>query len=392
MFTRPVSGALVIILAILLHGSTAHAQSLTSRLTLLLTEQKPTGDFVPDTSAAVVTLTTVAGLFGVELTTIPVTSSSGGFVYQLNPNLGIIGRASNGFGPFYTESVLRGGKGQTGFGIRLQYSNFKTLQGADLRSGTFPTNATRLTGAAEPFSVDLLRLKLEARSAFIVGSYGLTERLSVGASLPIVNVRFSGDRVRALNGVSTLQSAQSGSATGLGDVAAHGRMRILGHSARGLSIGADVRFPTGREEDLLGAGKSAGRGLIIASYEDGALAVHVNGGYGVGGVTREVFWSGATTFAPSSRITLIGEIIGRRLNKLSRLKDVYEPYPGLAELETMRWLPVERGIDTTFVVVGTKWNVLRSWLLNANALIRLTDTGLRSRITPTISLDFDFQR
>ena len=391
MFTRALFGS-VALTAFIVQPSVARAQSLTALLTQLLTEQRPTEDFVPDASAAMVTLSTVAGLFAVELTTIPVTSSSGGFVYRLNPNIGIVERASNGFGPFFTESVLRGGRGQTGFGVRLQYARFDTLQGADLRSGTFPTNATRLTGAAEPFSVELLRLKLEARSAFVVGSYGLTERLSVGGSVPVVNVRFTGDRYRALNGVSTLQSAQSGSATGLGDVAVHARMRLFGHSARGLALGGDVKFPTGREEDLLGTGKHAGRFLVIGSYEDNRLAVHLNGGYGIGGVTREVFWSGATTFAPAARLTLIGEIIGRRLSKLSRLQDVYEPYPGLAELETMRWLPVDRGLETTFVVAGAKWNIARSWLLNANALIRLTDTGLRSRITPSISLDFDFQR
>jgi hypothetical protein len=389
--SRPVFLA-VVTAGLLLVASNARAQSVTALLTRLLTEQQPTSDFEPDQNAHIVTLTTVAGLFSVELTTIPITSSSGGFVYRLNPSLGTVGRASNGFGPFFTESVLRGGRNQTGFGIRLQHASFDSLQGADLRSGTFPTNATRLTGAAEPFSVELLRLKLETSTAFFVGSYGVTNWLSVGGSLPVVHLRASGNRVRALNGVNTLQSSVSGTATGLGDVALHARARIAGHGARGIAIGADVRFPTGREEDLLGTGKTATRALVIGSWEDGRLAVHINGGGAVGGLTDELFWSGATSFAPWSRLTIVGEIIGRRLSELSRLKDVYEPYPGLANLETMRWVPIERGIDTTFVVIGSKWNVARSWLFNAGVLIRLTDNGLRSRVTPTVSLDFDFQR
>jgi hypothetical protein len=382
----------LVVFAILTHGANAPAQTLTGRLSNLLTEQQPSSVFTPDAAAAAVTRDTVAGLFSIELATLPVASSSGGFVYRLNRSLGSVERASNGFGPFFTESVLRGSREQTGISLRYQAASFKSLQGADLTSGTFPTNATRLTGAAEPFSVDSLQLNLDARTVSVVGGFGISDRLSIGGTVPITNVRFRGQRVRSLNGLSTLQSSQAGSSTGLGDISVQGRYRLIDHGVRGVSVGADIRLPSGREEDLLGAGKTAGRVLAVASWEEGQLGVHLNGGAGVGGVSREYFWSTATTFAATPRLTVIGEMIGRRLSELSRLQDVYQPYPDLGGLETMRWLPIKRGIDTTFIVVGAKWNVMRSCLINTNVLIRLTDSGLRARVTPTISLDFDFQR
>jgi hypothetical protein len=40
----------------------------------------------------------------------------------------------------------------------------------------------------------------------------------------------------------------------------------------------------------------------------------------------------------------------------------------------------------------TKWNLASSWLLNTNLLIRVTDAGLRARVTPAISLDYAFER
>src|SRR5689334_14044725 len=90
--------------AVLMAGPWAAAsQSLSGRLSALLTEQQPTSVFVPDVPAAEATRDTVAKLFGVELTNLPTASSSGGFVYRLNPSLGVVSRSSDCFGPFFTE-------------------------------------------------------------------------------------------------------------------------------------------------------------------------------------------------------------------------------------------------------------------------------------------------
>jgi hypothetical protein len=74
----------------------------------------------------------------------------------------------------------------------------------------------------------------------------------------------------------------------------------------------------------------------------------------------------------------------RQLSELSRVSDVYQPHPVVAGVETMRWLPTEHGIHTMSVVTGAKWNLTRSWLVNTNLLIRLTDTGLSARVTPSL--------
>ena len=366
------------------------AQSLSSRLSAVLTEQQPSSVYVPDVSAAEATRDTVAKLFGVELTNLPTASSSGGFVYRLNPSLGVVSRSSDGFGPFFTERVLRNGEGQFSAGFSYQAARFSSLQGADLTAGTFPTNAARNVGTVQPFAVDQLQLDLESQSATIFTSYGVTDRLAVGASVPFIHVRMNGSRVRTENGVVVPQSRQSGSAAGFGDVALNARYLVAGDGLRGVSVGADLRLPTGREADLLGSGKTAGRFIALGSWEEGRLGVNVNGGYGVGGVSREVSWGMATTFAAGPRVTVVGEVLGRRLSELSYVQDVYEPHPLLAGVETMRWLTADRGFNTVLLVTGAKWNLTGSWLLNTNLLIRVTDGGLRSRVTPAVALDYDF--
>jgi len=370
----------------------ADAQPLLSRLGALLTEQKPLESFVPDPSAAAATTATVASLFEIELATLPISTSSGGFVYRLSPTLGTFERASNEFGPIFTERALRNSRGQASFGFTLQIARFGSLQGADLTNGTFPTNAERVTGAIDPFSVDTLKLNLESRTATTFVTYGVTDRLSVAAAVPIVTVRFSGQRMRTVGGQSALQSVQAGSASGLGDIVGNGRYLLLGTGNRGVSVGTDLHLPTGNQANLLGTEDVATRLIAIGSWEDGQLAVHLNSGVGFGGVSREAFWNVATTFAATDRVTVIGEFMGRRLSELSRVSDVYQPHPVLAGVETMRWLPTERGINMMFLVAGAKWNVARSCLLNTSVLIRTSDAGLRARVTPSVSFDYAFER
>lgn len=376
----------------LIGAPSAHAQSIIGQLGALLTEQRATPVFVPDVGAATATAITVAGLFSTELSTLPLSSSSGGFVYRLDPALGVVSRVSDAFGPFFTERVLRNSKGQWSLGLSAQASEFSSLQGADLQAGTFPTNAARLTGTSVPFEVDTLELHLHSNSVTAFASYGLTDRLVVATAVPVVRVHFSGHRTRTVDGASALQSSQAGSAVGLGDVAFQGRYLAAGSPVRGLSVGGDLRVPSGREEDLLGSGKTAGKAIAIGSWEEGRLAVHANGGVGMGGASREYSWGMATTVAATSQVTIVGEVMGRRLSELSLVRDVYEAHPIVPGVEVMRWLPAERGVYSAFFVTGAKWNVARSWLVNTSLLVRATDAGLRARLTPAVSIDYSFER
>ena len=114
-------------------------RSIGTGLAALLTEQTPPpAGFERDRAAAEATFGTVAGLFAVELTSIPVASSSGGFAYRFSPTLGTMERATDSFGPFFTERAVRNGDGRLSVGLTYQFASFETLQGADLTSGTLP--------------------------------------------------------------------------------------------------------------------------------------------------------------------------------------------------------------------------------------------------------------
>ena len=139
-------------LLLVLGATPAMAQgSVSDSLAFLLTNQAvPTGDFTKDSQSAAVTRDTITRLLAVELTTQPLSSSSGGFTYRFNPSLGTVERASNGFGPFYTERSLTAGRGRASFGVSLNYSEYTKLDSHTLNDGTFVTTASQFRDESEP--------------------------------------------------------------------------------------------------------------------------------------------------------------------------------------------------------------------------------------------------
>lgn len=368
------------------------AQPLRDQLSTLLTAQGavPAGQ-APDAAAAERSRQALVGLMGVELASAPSTSGASGFIYELNPALGVVQRASDSFGAFFTERALRVGEGQAAFGLLYQSASFSALGGNDLSRGSFPVNAVRTRGGAAPYAVDALRLDLATRTLTTRVVYGLTDTLEVGGTLPFVQTRLDGTRVTSYGGQPVFEVLQEGSSSGLGDASLTVRYRVVGHGGTGVAIGSDLRLPTGRAADLLGTGEVAVRGQVIASWEDGPLAASATGGVGRGGASDELFWGGAVTVAASPSVTMVGEVIGRRLGDVHSLIQVYEPHSVLGGVESMRWVADPTSpIAIGYAVAGVKWNVTGTVLLGANLLVRLTDAGLRARVTPALTIDYDF--
>jgi hypothetical protein len=354
----------------------------------------PTLDFEKDAEATAATRDTISRALLNELTTLPISTSSSGFTYLFDPTLGTVGRASSSFGPFFVERALTSGRNQLSFGAAFRYSQFDQLDGRDLRTGTFVTTANRFRDEAQPFDVETLELRIDTRTVTAFANYGVTDRFDIGAAVPIVSMHLSGERVNTYRGQTLIQAQATAATSGVADVAITARAHLLGGGASGLAAGAEIRLPTGREEDLLGSGELAVRVLGIASFEGTHAAAHVNGGYWFGGISREGSYSGAVTVAASSRVTLVGELLGRWIEGFGEIAEVSAPHPRSVGVETIRLLPVDtgNGTMTNIAVAGIKWNVADRWLVNSNVLIPVTNRGLRARVIPMIGLDYSFER
>src|SRR5437764_2171397 len=166
-------------------ASSGSAQTVSDALTFLMTNQSvQTGDFERDRTAAEATSETISRAILANLATLPVATSSSGFLYRLNPELGTVERATQSFGPFFVERAQTAGRGQASAGITFQHLRFSSLDGRDLRDGTFVTTANKFTDETTAFDVDQLTLNIDASVATVYGNIGVTHRLEVGIAAP----------------------------------------------------------------------------------------------------------------------------------------------------------------------------------------------------------------
>ena len=382
-----------VLLAVLLAASPASAQTVSDTLTFLMTNQSvPTGDLALDRSAALAASATVSRALLENLATIPVPTSSSGFVYRLNPALGTDERASETFGPFFVERALTAGRGEASFGITFQQLNFNSLDGRNLRDGSLVTTANQFVDEATPFDEDRLSLDISARVATLYGNIGVTDRLEVGVAVPMVDLTLDGTRVNTYRGSPFTQAVASARAIGLADIVARTKYTVYDDDGEALAAAVDVRLPTGRQDDLLGTGSLSVKLGAIGSLEQGRTATHVNAGVTLGGLAREIDYGAAFGFAATPRATISGEVLGRWIDGLGQLVPVTAPNPTLMQVDTIRLAADTSSVNMITLVPGIKWNVATTWVLAANVAVPLTSGGLTTRLTPFVGVDYTIGR
>src|SRR5688572_2235358 len=125
-------------------SSSASGQTVESVLDFLVTGHSvETGSVERDAAAAAATSETISSALLANLATLPISTSSGGFIYRFSPELGTMQRASASFGPFFVERAAAPGHGAASIGVTLQHWRFTSLDGQSLRTGTLETTANQ---------------------------------------------------------------------------------------------------------------------------------------------------------------------------------------------------------------------------------------------------------
>ena len=85
--------------------------TVTGVVNFLMTNQAvPTGDFARDQAASRIAAETITRALVINLASVPIASSSSGFLYRLNPQLGTVERVTDSFGNFFIERALTPGQ------------------------------------------------------------------------------------------------------------------------------------------------------------------------------------------------------------------------------------------------------------------------------------------
>src|SRR5687767_12378431 len=214
---HPAARALMCLSILLGAERTVLAQStVTDIVGFLVTNQSVrTGDAAQDRAAAEAARDAITRSLIVNLTSVPIATSSSGFLYRLNPQLGTVERATQSFGGFFVERAFAPGHGRATFGLSASRSSFDRLDDRDLRDGTFLTTANRFTDEPAPFETDTLTLRISSSSVTAFASVGVSDRVELGAAVPFVRLEVEGQRVSVYRGNTFLQASGSATASGV---------------------------------------------------------------------------------------------------------------------------------------------------------------------------------
>lgn len=370
-------------------------------ISFLVTNQSvDTQDFAKDQAAAEATRDTITRALLVNLASVPIATSSSGFVYRLDPELGTMGRVSDSFGTFFIERASTSGRGRVSIGASGSTTAYDRLDGLNLRDGTLVTTANKFSDEAAPFDTEALTLKVRTSTLTIFGSVGVTDHLEIGGAVPLVQLHLEGSRMNVYTACrapgdcqapqQVLQASGSADASGMADTAVRAKYTIVSAPGAGFAVAGELRLPTGDKASLLGAGKAAVRVMAIGSVESPRVGFHANAAIVSGGISDELDGGGAFTVAISPRVTATGELLMRRLSDLHEVIAVSAPHPTKADVDTLRLVPGDKVTLLSSIVSGIKWNVHSTMVLTGQVHWRMGNGGLTAPITPTVALDYLF--
>ncbi|MGE3525655.1 MAG: hypothetical protein AB7I33_07020 [Gemmatimonadales bacterium] len=367
--------------------------------------------FIPAVTASNQTVIAfITEAIGKSVANTPISATSSGTTFSLVGGLPV--RSSTSMGPIFGERAQTLGRGRFFVGANVTGLSLTTLNGTQLDNIliNFAHQDVGNPGLGDPeFENDVIQLRMSLDMNITVASvfatWGILDFVDLGVAVPIVRTSITGfsqaqvlpfgnSTVHNFGGAPPILRATSnasGTATGLGDVV--GRLKInLGQSRTfGAALLTDVRFSTGNEKDLLGAGSSSVRALGIASAQFGEFAPHLNVGYlaRTGDLTNDAFLATLgfdQLVAPWA--TFAAELISEwqiGADKISLPRDIHY----VAPLDrTIPAISVPRRRDNVLnAAVGIKFNVRGGTVLVLNGIVPVRRVGLQPDFIWTVGLE-----
>jgi len=231
----------------------------------------------------------------------PLSATSSGTSYTLVGGLPV--PSSSSPGPIYGERAQTLGKGRFFLGGYVTGLNFTTLNGNPLDNISFNFGHQNVTPDSVYGDPDFendhiavnMALHLNTTSVYLNATWGMLDFIDVGVAVPFVRTTVEGAATAQVMpfGNSTIHNfggdpanpilrsttATSGTASGIGDVVGRLKVNLAQSKKLGAALVAEARFPTGDENDLLGAGFTSVRVMGVGSAQFGDFSPHLNVGY-----------------------------------------------------------------------------------------------------------------
>jgi hypothetical protein len=374
--------------------------------------------FIPATQSAAANMLDLLGnALAASVSNTPVSATSSGVTYEFVGGLPV--KTSTSGGAIFGERAQTLGRGRFFVGGNVTAMHFERLRGVRMDGIVF--NFTHqdippLDSLGNPgFENDVVRVQVAMNINLIIStlvmSYGLVDGVDISVAVPVVHTAIQGRSVATIlpatyptphffatnpdgSLVLTAVSTIDGSKTGIGDVAARVKINFAQGKKVGVAFLADARFPTGDQNNFLGAGAFSARGLGIVSAKFGTIAPHLNLGY----VFRDAALSNSSIVATAGFdnslapwATMAFDLLSEWQLGASKFKvpgPVEYNSPYLHEV-TPTNIPEQRD-DFLSASVGFKFQTQRGILLVTNAFFPLRNSGLQPSVVWTGGLEYNF--
>ena len=368
-----------------------------------------------------------------QLSTFPLGSSSSGFTYDFDPELGVFNRTTETFGPVFAERALTAGKNKFSFGVNHLAATYDTFEGQSLGEGDIKLYLTHQDLAAPGhldtatwFEGDIiesaLSVELENNTTVLYANYGVTDRFDVGVAVPYVRLDMTA-RIDATierlataadpfdvhlfpgDGDLTESFVETGSAEGIGDMVVRGKYNFYRGSTVNAAVATDLRLPTGDTDDLLGSGATQVKLYGIVGYAGKRFSPRASWGYTfssggadfMGELPDEISYSAGFDAGLHSRVTLTADFVGRTQLDADRLVLEEQVFESVSRTDatvqrTTHLTPtiVTGNLNVLLGSVGLKVNPAGRLLLVGNVLLAIGDDGLQDEVTPVFGVEYSF--
>ncbi|MEO6236805.1 MAG: hypothetical protein ABIQ52_07365, partial [Vicinamibacterales bacterium] len=323
-----------------------------------------------------------------EVATQPFGSSSGGFIFKLDPSTGLLARTATTFGPAFGERALTSGEGQVSVGATFRSTTFDKLGDFSLTSLPFSSSAGTNATATRTTTGNLA---MTARTLAVSTTVGVTDNFDVAVVIPLVSVKVAGSS-SMVNGSGTVtRLAETNSIfSGIGDVSALAKYRLVKFSGApipdpgGIALIVNARMPTGSRENLRGLGIARTLVSAVASGGRGRLRPHGSAGFeywskelrlaaapGQSVSIRHQFqYAGGIELEAAPKLTLLIDYVGQKIlggGQIGLAPDtVSAGLPNVTSANSM--IALGQGINKALLVPGLKANLKGKLLLTLSAI------------------------
>jgi hypothetical protein len=426
-------------------------------------------------------LLSVSESVATQIASLPLVAPAAGISLIFDKSLGTFTASNDSFGPIFSERASTIGRNRFAIGFSYQYMNFDSIDGVNLHS--FPTLFVQTAspfsgqpcdpltqgnsppgqgggvfcGIAHDYVTASNRIDLKINQYTSFATFGVTRRIDVSVAVPVQSVYMNAAADTSIvynsespnflafgfqttsgfpksNGVclSSISNSFGGTqcvranffnsqrASGIGDITVRVKASVREWERSGLSLGVDVRVPTGDEKNFLGTGAIGIKPFAVWS-RSGRISPHVNVGYEwngrsvlAGDITTgtkdnlpgEFLYSAGVEAGISKKLTASLDWVGQTIINGARVHLVQELAPGPCDTPALSGggcqnpLPpvhatTVEGLKGTYAIdnasLGLRYRPFGKFLVSASVLLKLDNGGLRSAAIPLVSATYTFR-